>query len=125
MSTSAAPPTPNAILLSTRPCAVTLPPRHPLDLLRDTVCHSTSNVRPHQLTLGRQVRTYFTELADHKPYRIYRYTLTLLAFIFLIVWLAVVSRWYDGNGFTTLCVILYANFQLLIAYHKVGRKQCW
>ncbi|GIL75226.1 hypothetical protein Vretimale_7896 [Volvox reticuliferus] len=65
-----------------------------------------------------QIKTYFTELADHKPYRIYRYLVTICLVIFLILWLAVVSRWYDGSGFNTLCIILYANFQLLVAYHK-------
>ncbi len=50
---------------------------------------------------------------------------TICLFVFLVVWLAVASRWYEveeGNGFTTLCVILYANFQLLIAYHKVSAR---
>ncbi|GLI62082.1 hypothetical protein VaNZ11_004642 [Volvox africanus] len=65
-----------------------------------------------------QIKTYFTELANHKPYRIYRYMVTICMVIFLIHWLALVSRWYDGNGFNTLCIILYANFQLLVAYHK-------
>ncbi|PNH06649.1 Ankyrin repeat domain-containing protein [Tetrabaena socialis] len=70
-----------------------------------------------------QIKTYFTELADHKPYRIYRYIMTIAMFVFLIVWLAVASRWYDGNGISTLCIILYANFQLLIAYHKRAHKR--
>ncbi|KAG2500666.1 hypothetical protein HYH03_001432 [Edaphochlamys debaryana] len=65
-----------------------------------------------------QVKTYFTELADHKPYRIYRYIMTTCMIVFLILWLALVSRWYEGNGFTTLCVILWANFQLLVAFHR-------
>lgn len=65
------------------------------------------------------MRTYFTELADHKPYRIYRYIMTVSMFIFLVLWLALASRWYDGNGFTSILVILWANFQLLVAFHKV------
>jgi hypothetical protein len=61
----------------------------------------------------------FTEGANHKTYRIYRYLMTIVMIMFLIVWLAVASRWYDGNGFTTISIILWANFQLLCAFHKV------
>lgn len=69
-----------------------------------------------QLTL--MIKAYFTERANHKPYRIYRYMLAAALVIFLIVWLGVLPRWYEGNGWTTLVIILYANFNLLLAYHK-------
>lgn len=74
-------------------------------------------------TVGATVvlQKHWLELAQHKPWRIYRWTLTIGIIAFFIIFLVLVSKYYNGgalNGFHTIMIILYANLQLLIAFHR-------
>ncbi|KAG1659988.1 hypothetical protein FOA52_009662 [Chlamydomonas sp. UWO 241] len=64
------------------------------------------------------LRQHWMDLADHKPWRIYRWLLTLVLVGFMFTFLLGVKKLYTGDGISTICIVLYANFMLLIAFWR-------
>ena len=54
------------------------------------------------------------------PYGARRYVLTLVSAVLFVAYLAVLNRFYDGDGFTHLMRVAYANLMLLIMFHKAA-----
>ncbi|KXZ43170.1 hypothetical protein GPECTOR_99g805 [Gonium pectorale] len=60
------------------------------------------------------------ERAKSKEWRIVRYLVTLTCFVVFLVYVAVLSRFYTGNGFKHLLQVAYANLVVLILVHKAA-----
>eukprot|EP00198_Chlamydomonas_reinhardtii_P003824 XP_001693160.1 glycosyl transferase [Chlamydomonas reinhardtii] len=63
---------------------------------------------------------YFQSWHMSRPWRITRYVLTLVSAVLFVAYLAVLNRFYDGDGFTHLMRVAYANLMLLIMFHKAA-----
>ncbi|KAG1671275.1 hypothetical protein FOA52_010846 [Chlamydomonas sp. UWO 241] len=62
----------------------------------------------------------FKAAAQQRSWRIYGFWMSIAVVLFLIAYLAALSRWYSGNGFTNLLLILYANLSLVMAAHRAA-----
>ena len=64
------------------------------------------------------LRERWLGLANNKPWRIFRWALTLGLIAFFFVFLLGIKTLYTGNGATSIIIILYANLHLIIAFHR-------
>ncbi|KAG2442264.1 hypothetical protein HXX76_002351 [Chlamydomonas incerta] len=63
---------------------------------------------------------YFQSWHMSRPWRITRYVLTLVSAVLFVAYLAVLNRFYEGDGFTHLMRVAYANLMLIIMFHKAA-----
>lgn len=52
--------------------------------------------------------------ANHRPWRIYRWGITLLLLAFFVTFFAGVQRYFRGSAINTILIIIYADFNLLL-----------
>lgn len=68
-------------------------------------------------------QSFLPSQARHKPWRIYRWMMALAIISFFVAFLAGVQRVLRpsgaGSAFQTILLVVYANFNILIAFHKV------
>mmetsp|Transcript_7771 Transcript_7771/g.23366 ORF Transcript_7771/g.23366 Transcript_7771/m.23366 type:complete len:731 (-) Transcript_7771:730-2922(-) len=64
--------------------------------------------------------THFKARAQERSWRLYSFFTTIAVVALLVAYLAALSRWYSGNGFNNLCLIIYANVSLLMAVHRAA-----
>ena len=67
-----------------------------------------------------RLRVHYSDLAKMKAWRIYRWVITFVLISAIIIFLVLIPRWYTGKGLTSIMIILYANFNMLIAFHRCG-----
>ncbi|KAL6745812.1 1,3-beta-glucan synthase component-domain-containing protein [Haematococcus lacustris] len=66
------------------------------------------------------LRAYWINLANHKPWRIYKWFVTLGLVVFIIVFFVGISRFMTGSGFEAMLIVIYANWNLLVSFHKLA-----
>ncbi|PNH12435.1 1,3-beta-glucan synthase component FKS1, partial [Tetrabaena socialis] len=60
----------------------------------------------------------FGQLSDRRRMRLFSFWTGAAGIAGVVVFLLGLSRWYSGSGITNLCLIVYANIQLLLAVHR-------
>jgi 1,3-beta-glucan synthase len=64
------------------------------------------------------LQDYWMTVANNKPWRMYKWALALVIIGFIFAFLFGMTSLYEGNGGTTICIILYANFNLVVFFHR-------
>ena len=70
------------------------------------------------LSAGLSAARRFGKVSDQRRWRLWSFWAAAGIAAAVVVFLVGLSRWYSGSGIANLCLILYANANLLLAVHR-------
>lgn len=67
-------------------------------------------------------RRFNTSTGPHRSWRLHLFWTATVCTAFVVAYLTVLGRWYSGNGFSNLLLILYSNVNLVFVAHRVASQ---